>query len=174
MARTEIERAVLPSVLERLTDTDPRTPADPPVSRDESVRRFRASVLRDVEWLLNTRATYETAPAALGEVRRSVYAYGLPDVTGVAANTTAGRQQLVRWVEDAVATFEPRLADVRVDLAEVRRDTGPQLHFTLSAMLRMDPSPEQVMFDTVLDLASGQYALRDASGAPGVVAKVGA
>ena len=166
MARTEIERTVLPSLLDRLTDDDPRTPADPPLSREESVRRFRDGVLRDVEWLLNTRAPYEGVPAELGEVRRSAYTYGLPDTTGLAIATAGGRGRLVRWVEDAIATHEPRLTDVRVELTQADQASAPQVHFTLTALLRMDPSPEQVVFDTVLDLASGGYAVRDADGGP--------
>ena len=55
MARTELDRAVLPSLLDRLTDEDPRTTSDVAVSREESVRRFRQAVQRDVEALLNTR-----------------------------------------------------------------------------------------------------------------------
>jgi type VI secretion system protein ImpF len=42
----------------------------------------------------------------------------------------------------------------------------PRVRFTLSALLRMDPSPEQVTFDTVLDLASGAYTLRGETGDP--------
>ena len=167
MARTELERTVLPSLLDRLTDDDPRTPADPPVTREESILSYRDGVLRDVEWLLNTRAPYEGVPAGLVEVRRSAYTFGLPDTTGVAVATVAGRNRLVRWVEEAIAAHEPRLSQVRVELTEARQASAPQVRFTLTALLRMDPSPERVVFDTVLDLASGSYAVRDADLGPG-------
>jgi type VI secretion system protein ImpF len=159
VARTEIERTVLPSVLDRLTDEDPRTPADPPMTRETSVRRFREAVMRDVEWLLNTRAPYEPIPAGLPGVRRSAYAYGLPDTTGLAGGTPEGRRQLLQWVQAAVAAFEPRLDAVQVELVGGDDLRSPQVRFTLSALLRMDPSPEQVAFDTVLDLAGGGYTL---------------
>lgn len=162
MARTELERTVQPSLLERLTDHDPHAPADPAVAREESVRRYRNSVLRDVEWLLNTRRTAIPVPDALAEVRRSVFAYGLPDTLGISLATADGRARLVRWVQDTVATFEPRLFGVEVVLAELDQISSPQVHFALSAMLVMDPSPEQVVFDTVLDLASGGYAVHGA------------
>jgi predicted component of type VI protein secretion system len=32
-------------------------------------------------------------------------------------------------------------------------------------MLRMDPNPEPVVFDTTLDVSSGQYRLQGAAGA---------
>lgn len=160
MARTELDRTVQPSLLDRLTDLDPRTPADPPLSREESVRRFRNSVLRDVEWLLNTRRTADEVPDALSLVRRSVFAYGLPDTTGTAMGSHAGRELLVRRVEQTLAAFEPRLANVSVVLTEADQVRSPQVLFAITALLRMDPSPEQVVFDTIFDLASGGYAVR--------------
>ena len=171
MARTEIERTVLPSLLDRLTDDAPRTPADPPITREESVRRFRNGVLRDVEWLLNTRRTPAPVADVLGEVRRSAFTYGLPDTTGVPLGTIAGREQLVRWVEETIDTFEPRLADVRVTLAEAEQVRAPQVRFALTALLRVEPSPERIVFDTVYDLATGDYAVgRAQAGAGGVAA----
>lgn len=170
MPRTEIERAVLPSLLDRLIDTEPRTPADPPISREESVRRFREGVMRDMEALLNTRAPYEPIPAALTGVRGSAYAYGIPDTTALPGGTMEGRQRLLAEVEAAIATFEPRLEAVQVQLVGGGDLRDPQVRFTLSALLRMDPSPEQVYFDSVLDLARGGYTLRvgDPGAADGV------
>ncbi len=162
MPRTELERAVRQSLLDRLTDDEPRTPADPPETREGSAARYRASVLRDVEWLLNTRRTPVPVAPALAELGRSVFAYGLPDTTGAALGTPQGRERLVRWVEETVTTFEPRLSGARVTLAAADQLRSPQVHFVLTATLRMDPSPERVVFDTVLDLASGGYAVRDA------------
>ncbi|HEY0777013.1 MAG TPA: type VI secretion system baseplate subunit TssE [Gemmatirosa sp.] len=166
MARTELDRTVQPSLLDRLTDRDPRTPADPPISREESVRRFRNSVLRDVEWLLNTRRTPETVPEGLSLVSRSVFTYGLPDTTGIAMGSRVGRELLVRRIEQTLATFEPRLADVQVTLTEADQIRSPQVLFAITALLRMDPSPEQVVFDTVFDLASGGYAVRPQGATP--------
>ena len=82
MARTELDRAVLGSVLDRLTDEAPREPADPHISREESARRFRQSVLRDLDWLLNTRRTSVVADVE-GEVHDSVYEFGLRDFSGL-------------------------------------------------------------------------------------------
>lgn len=168
MPRTELERRVRQSLLDRLVDEGPRAdgrppPADPPETREGSAARYRLGVLRDVEWLLNTRRTPVPVPGGCAELARSVFAYGLPDTTGVAVGTPQGRERLVRWVEETVNTFEPRLAGARVTLAEADQLRSPQVHFVLTAMLRMDPSPERVVFDTVLDLASGGYAVRDAA-----------
>jgi type VI secretion system protein ImpF len=159
--RTELERSVQQSLLARLTDETPKVSADPPMSHEESAARFRDSVLRDVEWLLNTRRTPDTAPSWLDEVRRSVYEYGLPDTLSLSISTREGREKLVGWLEQTIATFEPRLTEVRVLLASADQKSAPQVRFTVSAVLRMDPSPERVLFDTVFDVAAGSYDVLD-------------
>ena len=39
------------------------------------------------------------------------------------------------------------------------------VRFQVEALLRMDPSPEHVVFDTVLEVARGEYAV-EGEGAP--------
>ena len=59
MSSRELEPTVRQSVLDRLMDTTPGLAADPPASWRESVDQLRASVMRDLEWLLNTRRIAE-------------------------------------------------------------------------------------------------------------------
>ena len=159
MARTELDRAVQPSLLDRLTDEDPRASGDVAVSREESVRRFRLAVQRDVEALLNTRrCIVEIGPNDV-ELRRSVHEYGIPDTTGLAVGTIAGRKLLTDDIKDALQRFEPRLMNVTVRLTDSDQIRTPQVRFAIEATLRMDPSPEQIVFDTVLEIASGAYAV---------------
>ena len=40
-----------------------------------------------------------------------------------------------------------------------------ELRFVVEALLKMDPNPEQVVFDTVLELASGDYSVKGVGGA---------
>ena len=161
MARTEIERTVQPSLIDRLTDLEPGLRDDPPTTREESARRFRLSVERDVEWLLNTRRTMQPAPAGCPELRRSAHEYGLPDTTALPVGTKVGRERLLNALRDTLARFEPRLANPRVRLVESAQVNAPQMRFVVEATLVMDPSPEQVVFDTVLEIARGEYAVID-------------
>jgi len=161
MARTEIERTVRPSVLDRLTDSEPGLAADPPITREESERRYRMAVERDVETLLNTRRTMVPAPEWCPELRRSVYDYGLIDTTGVPVGTKAGKDRLLSALQDAIERFEPRLAGPRVRLLDAQQVRAPQMRFVVEAVLVMDPGREDVMFDTVLEVASGEYDVRE-------------
>jgi type VI secretion system protein ImpF len=107
--------------------------------------------------LLNTRRISEPASDAFPEVQKSVYHYGLPDITSLSSDSVMTRQRLRRQVEDAIALFEPRLTDVRVSVAESEDAERRQLRFIVEAMLRMDPNPERVLFDTVLDPTRGEF-----------------
>ncbi len=160
MARREAEDVVTQSVLERLIDLDPSQPSDPPMSRAKSVEKLKASLRRDLEWLLNTRQIPGGAPATFRELENSLYAYGLPDVSSFNANSSRDRSRLIRMLEDTIARFEPRLAGVKATLVDSGSGVGRQLRFQIEGLLLMDPSPEHVSFDTVLQLASGEYQVK--------------
>lgn len=155
MPRTELDKTVVPSLLDRLTDEAPKQPADAPITGEESIRRYRLAVQRDVEQLLNTRRTIVPVSSAFREVRNSVHEYGLPDILSIVPGSTEGRKQLVQNIRDTITRFEPRLSGVQVKLAEHDQARAPQVRFIIEGSLRMESSFEQVAFDTVFDIASG-------------------
>jgi type VI secretion system protein ImpF len=67
-------------------------------------------------------------------------------------------------LERTIELFEPRLKGVRVavDPPSGERRT---LRFQIEGMLMMDPAPERVSFDTLLDPGSGQYLVQGDTGA---------
>jgi type VI secretion system protein ImpF len=158
MAR-EMERTVQQSVLDRLMDDEPGF-GDPTLTWAESVRLLKASLRRDLEWLLNTRRTPQAPPAVCEAVQQSLYQYGLPDFSSRSRDAPDTAQQLVREVEQAIALFEPRLAGARVSLSESNDGGERRLHFVIEAMLRLDPTPERVVFDTVLDIARNEFEVQ--------------
>jgi type VI secretion system protein ImpF len=165
MSTRELERRVAGqirrSVLDRLTD-DSRTPTGLRVDGLSERDAYIASVARDLEWLLNTLRTPGIDWEAYDEVPRSVYGYGLPDLSSVSRDSPHAKQQLLRNVEDAIARFEPRLRDVHV---EMRESEGEQfrreLRFVVQATLLMDPSPQRLQFNGMLDYMSGAYELAE-------------
>jgi type VI secretion system protein ImpF len=160
MPKADPDLAVTPSVLDRLIDLDPNASADPPANRSQSVRQLKASLRRDLEWLLNTRRNPDEVPETYQELFRSLYNYGLPDITSIGLNSPRDRQRLLRMVEQTIEIFEPRLLSVRVRAVD-SASSGPRiLHFQIDALLKMDPAPEQILFDTVLQLNSGEFNLR--------------
>lgn len=149
----ERERLARRPVLDRLLQTgepEPRT-------WSESVRALKASVLRDIDWLLNTRRIAQAVPEALTELQRSVFLYGLPDVSSLSADAAETRRHLKRQVEECLRLFEPRLTGVRVSEAGDQGGTNRQLRLVVEALLDLDPEPEPIVFDTVLDSSSGRF-----------------
>ena len=158
------DRTVRLSVLDRLIDYEPGLAADRTITWDESVRRMKLAVLRDVEWLLNTRRIVEPAPDEYPEVQASVYHFGIPDVSSMSADSESARQRLMRNIEEAIETFEPRLTQVRVLPVEGGTEQR-EIHFMVDAVLRLDPDPERVIFDTVLETSSGEFRVSGSANA---------
>jgi type VI secretion system protein ImpF len=155
MAKAELERTVQPSVLDRLIDDDPSSLAEAPISRAESVQALREAVRRDLEALLNTRRTPEPAPDGLAELAASLYHFGLPDISSMSRDSPETPARLTRLVEEAIALFEPRLTAVKVVAVPDERSTLGELRFVIEGTLQLDPVPERISFDTVLDATKG-------------------
>lgn len=160
MARRDTDETVTQSVIERLIDLEPGVRADAPQSRAQSVRQLKAALRRDLEWLLNTRQIAGGIPEAFPGLEGSLYGYGLPDVSHLSANSIRDRNRLLRLLESTVAAYEPRLSGIKVNLVESGSNNGRQLRFQIEALLLMDPAPELVSFDTVLELTSGEYQVK--------------
>ena len=159
MARTDNEVRVTPSVLDRLLDYEPELSREPLATRAKSLRQFKQAVRRDLEWLLNTRQIAEGLSPDLKETNDSLAAYGLPDFTTLSIESDADLKQIKREVEETIRRFEQRLENVVVSF-EAGRPAERGLRFRIDARLKVDPAPEPITFDTVLQLGSGQYLVR--------------
>ena len=155
MARSPGDIIVTLSVLDRLIDREPDTRVEAPLSRSQSVRLLKAAVQRDLEWLLNTRRIFEEPDESMKEVNRSLYLYGLPDFSTYTMASTSDKTKLLRELLAAVKLFEPRLANVRLVPLDASEAGLQQYRLRIEGMLLMDPSPEPVAFDTVIELKSG-------------------
>ena len=159
MPRTDNEVRITPSVLDRLLDFEPEMSREAVASRAKSLRELKQAVRRDLEWLLNTRQTADGVPEDLKEVSRSLAAYGRPDFSNISTQNPHDQKLMRRHIEDAIRIFEPRLEDVVVTL-EPPRPTERAMRFRIDARLKVDPAPEPVTFDTVLQLGTGQYVVQ--------------
>jgi type VI secretion system protein ImpF len=149
MALSEDQVRITPSVLDRLIDMDPRTTQDVPYSRSSSVRELKAAVRRDLEWLLNTRCFNSAQEGDLEESKRSVAFYGIPDFTGMSVNSPVQQKRITSLLEGALKIFEPRFMDIRVTM-DPPTTFDRQMKFRIAAQLDIEPAPEPVTFDTVL------------------------
>ncbi len=157
MARSESTQNLLPSVLDRLIDPASGGTA---TRRGYGAEQLADAVLRDLEDLLNTRQAYRLheIPEAFGEVRDSLYTYGLPDLVSFNAITPQQREVVERTLEAAVARFEPRLRDLRATLLDPKDEHDREVKVHFQARLNVDPAPE-LAFNTVLEITTGRYSV---------------
>jgi type VI secretion system protein ImpF len=144
---------LIPSIVDRLTSyqRDATRVYNEPEPYD--IERMRIAVRDDLADLLNTRRTVEP-PKDFELSISSVVAYGLPDSSSCSTANPRDRESLRKSIKDAIDRFEPRLinAAVTVEPGEDRR-----LRCKISAMLRVDPVPVPVSFDTILLPESGKF-----------------
>lgn len=154
------EIRITPSIVDRLLDFDPTNPNEAPKSRSQSLKELKQSVRRDLEWLLNTRHSPDGISKELEEVNKSLAKFGLPDFLGVSSQNDDDRKDLIRSVETALKIFEPRFMNLKITL-----DDGDYLNrgvkFRIQATLRVEPTPEPVVFDTILQVGSGDFEIKE-------------
>lgn len=152
-------------LLDRLLDADPAAPVDPPVTTQYAVDLLRQAVRRDLETLLNARRRRVPLPEGLAELAHSPLGYGIPDPTAGSFTEDDRREALAAEVEAAIRRFEPRLMNIRVTLAKESRDRADlpdrTLRLRVEAVLRSDPVPEQITFETQLRPVTLDVAVRE-------------
>lgn len=158
--RRPIDTPVTIPLLDRLIDQEPKNSQEAPASRSQTVRMLKEGLRRDLEWLLNSRRIAVPPDPALTELNRSLYMFGLPDLTSYSVANVRDRSSLLRIVQQTVAIFEPRLANVRVIPVEDPELGSRTMRFRIEAWLKMDPAPEVIYFDTVLQLMSGEVKIK--------------
>lgn len=161
MSERASQRVRLP-LLDRLMDADPDAPPSLPPTHTEAVEALRTAVRRDLEALLNARRFRMPLPKQMTALQVSPLGYGVPDPTAGSFTEEERRRAMAREVEIAVRRFEPRLTNVRVHLSELDRELFDRtLRVRIEAVLRTDPVPEAITFETLvrpstLDVAVAQ------------------
>jgi len=164
MAELLPQERLQPSLLDRLTDDAPESKEEGRDKRVLNLTQLRASVMRDVSWLLNVvhlQATQDLS--AYPAVQSSTINYGIPDLAGSSAvgkNTTV----LERAVRAAVLSFEPRIlgdslkVTVRVEPEQMSRHA---MSFVIEGKLWAQPVPLNLYLRTELDLETGNVTVAE-------------
>lgn len=163
MAQGEGDQRVQLSLLDRLVDANPEREQDPPLSRGQALRELRQSVRRDLEHLLNTRQRCRSWPKRLEQLDRSLLSYGIPDFSGVELGAVGRREDFRVAVEQVILRAEPRFTMVRVTLMEDENDIelNRTLRFRIEALMRVEPAPEPVVFDSQLEPLTNTFRLTE-------------
>jgi type VI secretion system protein ImpF len=153
------EDRIQPCLFDRLIDENPEIKRDTMAERAISIKRYREGVLRDIAWLMNSKAHLESEDiTSFGEVARSVLNFGVPDLCGQLAGGVDLASIEGRFLE-AIKAFEPRIIPETLTIKAVRggETLGPNmLAFEIRGDLWASPVPEQLHIKTHIDMETGQ------------------
>lgn len=151
MARVDKKKKLRPSILDRLIDDEPENKTEIDQGQHHKLKQLRNSVRRDLENLLNTRFRVVEAPEEYIELENSLINYGMPDLATINIIDFEKRKDFTAKLEKILKQFEPRFKEVNVSYLENKDNTDRTLHFRIDATLYADPSPEVVVFDSILE-----------------------
>jgi type VI secretion system protein ImpF len=155
-----------PAFLDRLIDKKPENQAlESPEDRVMSKVELRRSVLRDLNWLLNsTGGLHNLNRDAYPHVRSSVLNFGLPALSGTLVSKIE-LSSLEQWIRQAIVDFEPRIVAETLTVRGIEPE-NPLLHhnalsFEISGQMWAQPYPLDVFFRTSVDLETGSTKVED-------------
>lgn len=160
MPPSDTQPPLLPSLLDRLIDTDPDQASEPMWRGSYRLEELREHVRRDLEYLLNTRHGRIDLITQPGELSVSTLSFGLPDFSNLIGDGLESKEYIRALVERAVIDFEPRLQNVSVIIRPPESEFDRNIRLTIQAVLRVDPITEFVTFDTTVETASGACQVR--------------
>jgi type VI secretion system protein ImpF len=155
--KTGVATALL---FDRLSDADPTNPDGSAGVSLLSIEELRASVQRELAWLLNTRAAQTFAELSI--LPRSVINYGIPDFSHLDMRREEDRRLLCLVIKNAVKAYEPRLDKVDVDV-EHEQKFDKAVRLVITALICYGSVREPITFDIVVQYKqkSGLIEIRE-------------
>ena len=158
MPSTDTQSPLYISVLDRLVGFGADSGRNPDANQASGLRELQVAVQRNLVPLLNTRRMQHPIPLEFEQCNASLLVFGLPDFTVLSLRDPGDQRRLGQAIEAAIRTFEPRLSAVSVT-PEPRRELDPVLTYRVEAILDIEPAPEPIVFDTVLQADTGKFSV---------------
>jgi type VI secretion system protein ImpF len=163
MADLSLKEKLQPSLLDRLLDDEPRVQKESRTQRIQTLAQHRASVLRDLEWLMNTdNAESVHDLSEFPHISASVINYGMPALAGRALSAVD-----IGEIEDRLAevirTFEPRIISSTVQVKATYSDESSSVNalmFEIQGELWATPVPLKLFLKTNVDLETGNIRIQ--------------
>lgn len=161
MAQVNKKRDLRPSIMDRLIDNEPGNRVEVDSGQHQKLKDLRQSVRRDLENLFNTRIRLIEPDDKFHHLKRSILNYGLPDLATVNLTNIERRREFIQEMERLLLEFEPRFKSVNVVYVENTNRSERMLRFRIDGTLYADPSPEVVVFDSVLEPVSRNVSVEE-------------
>lgn len=156
--------ACQPSLLDRLRDDRPKERTESASVMNYSWSEYRDSVVRDLQWLLNTTSLIPFGDVSpWEEVAKSTLNFGVPEVCATSSEGVLQRRWEVSF-QQALVRFEPRLREeslrVRILPAEAVR-TKNLVVMEVTAELVVAPIP--LRFRVTIDRETSSATIHDSA-----------
>lgn len=155
------QHKLLPSLLDRLLDDRPHQSVESSSQRLSSLADYKASIIRDLEILVNTRQSLVAGELeGFANLSGTILDYGMPDFTSRSVLDPQDRLLIQRQLEKAISVGDRRFRSVKVQL--LAQQTGQRmLTFRVDAVLRLQDISRQVSFDAVLQVNTQEYKVQN-------------
>lgn len=174
MAGLTAQERLQPSLLDRLTDSEPSSGRESLDARVLNKQQLRSAVLRDLSWLLNAvceepdmlhpdKARVQLWKS-LPDAARSVINFGVPPLSGRSLSRLEF-PAIEHAVRQSIMRFEPRIdpktLEVKIhdDITQVSRPAN--LRMTIRGQLWNQPVPLELLLAADVDVDTGQATVRD-------------
>ena len=148
----------LPCVLDRLTDLNPESSADPS-SRVVPIQELKRSVIENITLLLNSKSHPRSDELVSDSVRDSVLGFGVGDFCGVTRSIDR-TEKLRREILRQIRSFEPRLDGKLLSVEPVvKAAEGSQLEYEIRGVIRVSPLAQELVFRARLNLETGATSI---------------
>ncbi|WP_440830480.1 type VI secretion system baseplate subunit TssE [Pseudomonas fragariae (ex Marin et al. 2024)] len=155
------QHKLLPSLLDRLLDDRPHQSVESSSQRLSSLADYKASIVRDLEILVNTRQSLVAGELeGFANLSGTILDYGMPDFTSRSVLDPQDRLLIQRQLEKAISVGDRRFRSVKVQL--LAQQIGQRmLTFRVDAVLRLQDISRQVSFDAVLQVNTQEYKVQN-------------
>ena len=162
MARVDKKKKLRPSILDRLFDDEPENKNEVDLGQHQKIKQLRLSVRRDLESLMNARFRVMEPGEEYINIENSLLNYGLPDLATVNITDIDKRKEFTKRMEKILKNFEPRFKNVNISYQDNKDNLDRTLRFRIDATLYADPSPEVVIFDSILEPVTRSISIEEA------------
>jgi type VI secretion system protein ImpF len=155
-----------PCLLDRLTDHEPEVGKESWYQHAMSWIKYRDSVRRDLEMLLNSKKHHQGDTIyEFSKAEQSVLNYGIPDLCGTTISAISSGE-FEAEVKKSILLFEPRILHESLSVKIVSpsdTECTRTVSFEIEGKLWAQPSPENLFIKTEVDLETGHHRMKDES-----------
>lgn len=162
MADKTLTDRLQPSLLDRLTDTEPGVQKERRDDRVIDLKKLREIIQRDLSWLLNTNNNDTIIdPERFPNVSNSALNFGVREVAG--DYSTKERAEMIRKsIHRSIERFEPRITQGSLDVELRTEDESREtlVTYDIRADMWAQPLPMELYLRSEVDVTTGELSLQ--------------